>query len=136
MNVGRTRHLTAALTLAVLLHSAVTAWAAGEPGAGQGGAVQPTVLVFGLGERCRYCVQLKQEIAKVTEFTGDAVRFVNYRVDLERDREVIARYRVVLSPTLVFLDASGAEVFRRQGFMDAAQIQGKLAALKLWTRKG
>jgi thioredoxin-related protein len=72
----------------------------------------------------------------VVEVTGDAVRFVDYRVDLERDRETIARYQVVLSPTLVFLDAAGAEVFRHQGLMDAAQIQEKLAAFKLWVRKG
>ena len=42
---------------------------------------------------------------------------------------------MVLSPTLVFLDASGAEVFRHQGLMDVAQIQEKLEAFKLWTRR-
>jgi len=136
MSVRNMQRFTAGLTVCFLIHAAGVAQATGEPGKGVVGTPGPTVLVFGLGERCRYCMQLKQEIAKVVEVTGDAVRFVDYRVDLERDRETIARYRVVLSPTLVFLDGSGGEVFRQQGVMEAAQIQGKLAAFKLWVRRG
>lgn len=134
MDVRTTRRLAAALTLCVLIVAGGAALAAGKPSEERGDAAAPTVLVFGLGSRCRYCVQLKQEIAKVTQVTGDAVRFEDYRVD--RDRDMVQRYRVLLSPTLVFLDASGSEVFRHQGLMDAGQIREKLVALKLWGRKG
>lgn len=134
MDVRTTRRLAAALTLCVLIVAGGAALAAGKPSEERGDVAAPTVLVFGLGSRCRYCVQLKQEIAKVTQVTGDAVRFEDYRVD--RDRDMVQRYRVLLSPTLVFLDASGSEVFRHQGLMDAGQIREKLVALKLWGRKG
>lgn len=136
MNVGVVQRFATALVLGLLLLDAGAAPAAGESAAGQQGPATPRVLVFGLGERCRYCMQLKREIAKVIEVTGDAVKFADYRVDLERDRDMVARHRVMLSPTLVFLDASGAEVFRQQGLMDAAQIQETLVAFKLWGRKG
>lgn len=134
MNVGAMRRFTAGLVLLVPLLAASAARAAGEPGTGQAQLAKPRVLVFGLGERCRYCVQLKQEIAKVVAVTGDTVKFVDYRVDL--DREMVAKHKVVLSPTLVFLDASGNEVFRHQGLLDAAQIQEKLVELRLWARQG
>jgi thioredoxin-related protein len=134
MNIGAAQRFTAGLTLSLLLLAAGAARAATDPDPGQAEPARPRVLVFGLGERCRYCVQLKQEIAKVIEVTGEAVKFVDYRVDL--DREMVAKHQVILSPTLVFLDAAGAEVFRYQGLMDAAQIQEKLVALMLWTRKG
>jgi thioredoxin-related protein len=134
MNFGAVQRFTAGLILLVPLLAAGVALAAGEPGTGQAQPAGPRVLVFGLGERCRYCVQLKQEIAKVVAVTGDTVKFVDYRVDL--DREMVARHNVVLSPTLVFIDSSGTEVFRHQGLLDAAQIQEKLVELRLWTRRG
>ncbi|MEW6487570.1 MAG: thioredoxin fold domain-containing protein [Thermodesulfobacteriota bacterium] len=94
----------------------------------------PTVLVFGLGPRCRYCVELKKEIDRVTEQTGAAVRFRDILVD--RDKAMVQKHRVLLSPTLVFLDAAGAEVHRHQGLLDAEQILERLAAHGLWPGKG
>ena len=133
MNATRTRSLTAVLTLCALLAAGALS-AAERPPADGSGSPRPAVLVFGLGSRCRYCVQLKQEIAKVTQITGDAVQFKDYRVD--RDQEMVRKYRVVLSPTLVFLDAGGTEVFRHQGLLDAAQIRERLVALRFWGGKG
>lgn len=94
----------------------------------------PTVLVFGLGPRCRYCVELKKEIDRVTEQTGAAVQFRDILVD--RDKAMVQKHRVLLSPTLVFLDAAGSEVHRHQGLLDAEQILDRLAAHGLWRRKG
>ncbi|MDF1554609.1 MAG: thioredoxin family protein [Deferrisomatales bacterium] len=95
---------------------------------------KPTVLVFGLGSRCRYCVQLKEEIRQVTHETGDSVQFHDIRVD--RDKDTVQAYRVLTSPTLVFLDAKGAEVFRHQGILDAAQLLERLVGLGFWPGKG
>jgi len=95
---------------------------------------RPTVLVFGLGPRCRYCVQLKQEIGRVTEETGDAITFQDIRVD--QDPATVRRYGVLLSPTLVFLDPTGAEVGRHQGILNAQQILERLVALRLWPQTG
>lgn len=108
--------------------------ATGDPRPATAEVAVPTVLVFGLGARCRYCVELKKEIAKVTAETGDAVRFRDFLVD--QDKAMVQRYRVMLSPTLVFLDAGGAELFRHQGILDAAQIKARLVTLGFWPGKG
>jgi thioredoxin-related protein len=108
--------------------------AAGNGPADIGELRKPTVLVFGLGSRCRYCVQLKKEIGRVTEEIGDAVRFQDILVD--HDKRMVHQYRVLLSPTLVFLDAAGTEVFRHQGILNAQQILEHLVALEFWPRKG
>lgn len=129
MRTRRGARLAVLVTLCLLI-AAGALGADGTPAAQGGEPTRPAVLVFGLGDRCRYCVELKKEIAKVTQTTGDAVQFTNFLVD--RDREIVRQYRVVLSPTLVFLDAGGKEVFRHQGILDAAQIQERLVALKLW----
>lgn len=119
--------------LLLLLNGGCSPGIGGGP-ANEGEIGTPTVLVFGLGSRCRYCVELKQEIGRVTEKTGDAVQFRDILVD--RERAMVQQYRVLLSPTLVFLDAAGTEVFRHQGLLDAEQILERLASLELWPRKG
>ena len=90
----------------------------------------PTVLVFGLGERCNYCVELKKDIGRVKEKVGGAVRFQDVRVDQEF--EMVKKHKVLLSPTLIFFDPTGAEVLRHQGILDDEQILEKLATHKLW----
>lgn len=130
MTVLTLQRIRRALALCLLLTATGPALAAGEVGAAPGPAATPTVLIFGLGERCAACVKLKQEIAKVKQLTGETVTFVDYLV--QRDFAMVQRYRVELSPTLVFLDASGAEVSRHQGLLDAPQIQERLVALTLW----
>ncbi len=128
------RILTAALAVICFVVNAGVGVAAGSGPATGAESGTPTVLVFGLGSKCRYCVELKQEIGKVTEETGDAVRFRDVLVD--HDKVTVQRYKVLLSPTLVFLDAGGAEVFRHQGLLNAKQILERLVALGFWPRKG
>jgi thioredoxin-like negative regulator of GroEL len=125
---------TAVLVLLFVVLTSGVGTAAGNGPADGGEVRKPTVLVFGLGSRCRYCVQLKKEIGRVTEETGDAVQFRDILVD--QDKMMVHRYRVLLSPTLVFLDAAGTEVFRHQGILNAQQILEQLVALEFWPRKG
>ena len=135
---ARRNPLNPRLILAVLVALCLLAGVpavAGSPESSDGAALgKPTVLVFGLGSRCRYCVQLKKEIGQVTEETGDAVQFHDIRVD--RDKEAVQAYRILTSPTLVFLDANGNEVFRHQGILDAAQLLERLVGLGFWAGKG
>ncbi|MDW7712266.1 MAG: thioredoxin family protein [Deferrisomatales bacterium] len=133
----RPTKLAAAAALLLALAAAAGCRTEGGPQAGPSTAPEigrPTVLVFGLGPRCRYCVELKEEIGRVTEQTGDAVIFRDIRVD--RDTAEVRAYRVVLSPTLVFLDAGGVEVSRHQGLLDARQLLERLADLGFWPRRG
>ena len=129
-----TRIPTAVLVLLFMVLTSGVGTAAGNRPADSGELRKPTVLVFGLGSRCRYCVQLKKEIGRVTEETGDAVGFRDILVD--QDKMMVHQYRVLLSPTLVFLDAAGTEVFRYQGILNAQQILEQLVALEFWPRQG
>lgn len=88
---------------------------------------KPAVLVFGLGPRCRYCVQLHQEIDIVKARIGDQVLFRDYLVD--QDKVMVHQYRVMLSPTLIFLTEGGKEAYRFQGMMNASQILDRLYSL-------
>lgn len=90
-------------------------------------ATKPTVLVFGLGPRCRFCAELKEDIGEVKKKIGDAVQFQDVLVD--QDKRMVQKYRIVLSPTLVFLDSKGKEVFRFQGVMNAGEIEARLGTL-------
>lgn len=130
----RTTPLAKVLVL-LLIPLLCAAGASGASAAASAAEVRaPTVLVFGLGPRCRYCVELKREIGRVTDETGEAVRFQDILVD--QDKVMVQKYRVLLSPTLVFLDAAGTEVFRHQGLLNAQQILERLVTLGFWPRKG
>ena len=123
-----------AVLVALCLLAGIPAVASSPESADGAAPGKPTVLVFGLGSRCRYCVQLKKEIGQVTRETGDAVGFHDIRVD--RDKDAVQAYRILTSPTLIFLDANGDEVFRHQGILNAAQLLERLVGLGFWVGKG
>ena len=130
----KVRIAMAAAVLLLLVLNPDAGTAAGSEPADTGELSKPTVLVFGLGSKCRYCVQLKGEIDLVTEKTGDAVLFQTILVN--HNRIMAQRYRILLSPTLVFLDGAGTEVFRHQGILNNKQILERLIALEFWPQKG
>lgn len=86
----------------------------------------PTLLELG-SDTCTPCKLMKPILEELSrEYEGKlSVQFI----DVGRDRESAARYRVRLIPTQVFLDKDGKEVFRHVGFFSKDQIVEKLAEM-------
>lgn len=49
--------------------------------------------------------------------------FISIRLDDERDKEVLKSLNVIYFPTLIILDPSGKEVFRKSGFQNPTEFQ-------------
>jgi len=101
------------------------ATSAAGPAAGQ--PVQassfPAVLDFGMGT-CIPCKQMKPILdALKQEYAGRCRVEI---IDITDRRDLADRYRINLIPTQIFLDASGKEVYRHEGFMPKADIVAKL----------
>ena len=50
-------------------------------------------------------------------------------IDIKEDRNAAARYKITLIPTQVFIDSTGAEVYRHIGFFPADSIEAHLKAI-------
>lgn len=46
-------------------------------------------------------------------------------IDVQKDRQAAAAYRISVIPTQIFFDATGNEVFRHEGFMSKDDILAK-----------
>lgn len=69
-----------------------------------------------------------------TTFTDSAVanaleRFVFTKVDAERHPDAVRHFNVVGLPTLVVLDASGEEIYRQVGPIEASELVRELSSL-------
>lgn len=70
---------------------------------------------------CRMMQPIMKEIAE--EYPG-VVEVIFH--DLYKDREIGQKYRIRVMPTQVFLDASGREFFRHEGFYPKAELKAML----------
>ena len=57
-------------------------------------------------------------------------KFVVRKLYIDEDEYLFRRYKVVIVPTQVFLDASGQEVYRHEGVFKPAELIRKLRELK------
>ena len=79
----------------------------------------PAVLDFGRGQ-CIPCKMMKpilEELGK--ELAGKVEVKI---IDVGEDRETADRFNINLIPTQVFMDATGKEVYRHEGFMPKEDI--------------
>jgi thioredoxin 1 len=93
------------------------------------GGSKPKVTFIELGsDRCIPCRQMKKVMKAVGEKFGDQVKIVFYDVWKDEQKKYADTYKVRLIPTQVFLDDSGKEFHRHEGFYPEKDIAALLKA--------
>jgi len=73
-------------------------------------------------ENCMPCRMMKPVLEKVTKQYPGQVKVVYHDVLTEAGRSEGSKYRIRVIPTQVFLDNSGKEYFRHEGFFSFEEI--------------
>ncbi len=96
--------------------------AASSPAAVEAAAQLPRLVDLGSTTcvPCKMMTPILEELKK--ECAG---RLEVEFIDVTRDREAGALYRITLIPTQIFFDAAGVELFRHEGFFAKADILAK-----------
>ena len=107
---------------------ATTAAQAGETPLATATASQPLPMMIDLGANaCKACKEMKPILEKAErDYQGRAV--VKF-IDVWANRDESAKYGIRTIPTQIFYDASGKEVWRHEGFLDAQAIDAKFTEL-------
>lgn len=92
------------------------------------GAGKPLIVDFGM-TRCLQCIEQSKTMDELQGIIGDRVllKFVH----VGKEEELAEAYKVILIPTLVYLDAQGKEVFRNVGQMKREPMLAKARQLGL-----
>ena len=88
--------------------------------------ILPTLLEFGRG-KCIPCKKMKpilEELMKECE--GKAVIRI---VDIDQEKELTQKNKVMMIPTQVFYDTTGKEAFRHVGFFEKDSVKAHLQVL-------
>jgi thioredoxin 1 len=105
---------------AVSAVSAGTTRSSGEAVAGQ---ENYKVTFIELGSvRCIPCRMMQPIMRQVEEKFKGQVRVVFYDVWTEKDAPMAERHRIKVIPTQVFLDASGREYYRHEGYFPYEEL--------------
>ncbi len=88
---------------------------------------KPHVTFIELGSvNCIPCRAMQPVMKAVEEKYGDQVKVVFYDVWKKEQAHFAKEYKVRLIPTQVFLDASGSEILRHEGFFPEKEIDAFL----------
>jgi thioredoxin 1 len=85
-----------------------------------------TLLEFGRG-KCIPCKKMKpilEELMK--EYEGKAVIRI---VDIDQEKELTEKNKIMMIPTKVFYDTTGKEAFRHVGFFEKDSVKAHLQAV-------
>ncbi len=83
--------------------------------------VEPKITFLELGSTtCIPCKQMEKVLESVREKYGDQIEVIFH--DIKKEKELVAKYRIKMIPTQVFLDVDGKEIHRHIGFYPEAQI--------------
>ena len=87
---------------------------------------------------CIPCKMMQPVMKNIEKKYGNQVKIVFYDVWTQEQRPFADRYGIKLIPTQVFLDESGKEFFRHEGFYPEEEIHKLLKSrgLKLKNNKG
>ena len=84
---------------------------------------KPKITFVELGSvRCIPCKQMQPVMASIEKKYGDQIKVIFYDVWKEEEAEYADKYKIKLIPTQVFLDASGKEIHRHEGFYPEKEI--------------
>lgn len=86
-----------------------------------------TVLFDFTGMKCKACKVMKTRLNAIMLEYLNRVRIV--LVDVNSQKDLTREYKIMLIPTLIFIDSSGVEVARHTGEMEEFAIKEKLAEL-------
>lgn len=84
---------------------------------------KPVVAEFG-SVSCVSCREMKPILAELQREHGAKLTVVD--VDVLKERQYLARYRIQLMPTQVFFDAQGREIGRHMGKISGDEILARL----------
>ncbi len=84
---------------------------------------KPVVAEFG-SVSCVGCREMKPILAELQRTHGERLTVVD--IDVLKERQYLARYRIQLMPTQVFFDAQGREIGRHMGTISGEEILARL----------
>ncbi len=91
--------------------------------------IKPKVTFIELGsDKCIPCKQMQPILKSIEKKYGSQIKVIFY--DVWKDDKPAKKYGIQLIPTQVFLDETGKEFFRHEGFYPEAEID------KLLQKKG
>ena len=92
----------------------------------------PAVTFIELGSvRCIPCKKMQPVMASIERKYRGRVEVVFYDVWEEDQKQFASHYGIKLIPTQVFLDSTGAELMRHEGYLPESEIDSFLAQLGL-----
>jgi thioredoxin 1 len=92
-------------------------------------AKKPLVTFLELGSAsCIPCRMMQPVMEDVAKHYGDRIDVVFIDIALPKNRAVAMKHKVRVMPTQVFLDESGKEFFRHEGFHPKEQLMKMLDA--------
>lgn len=100
------------------------------PNTAQGAAPppgKPALYEFGAGY-CAACKEMAKILAELKPQYGNQLHI--RQVYADKDKDLFKKYKIMLIPTQVFLDASGQEVDRHIGALSKEALVAKLKELK------
>ncbi|MDD2889827.1 MAG: thioredoxin family protein [bacterium] len=86
----------------------------------------PMLMDFG-GNRCKNCIITKKRLEKIEKKFKGKAKIIS--IDVNKEKELTKKYKILLIPTLVFLDKTGKEVYRKTGLMEEKAMSTKLEEL-------
>ena len=77
------------------------------------------VLVFGAGW-CVWCQKLESETLTASKVKSkmDEMKFLKYKVDIEKNKDIALRYNVKSIPVLILVDGDEKLIRRHEGYMN------------------
>ncbi len=87
----------------------------------------PTLITF-TSNMCADCKKLKAVLNEVQPTYEDKINFIGYNA-LAKDRNIqnaIKKYQVTLVPTMIFLDRSGNQINKIEGFIPKEELINEL----------